>query len=87
MDEAAEKLLKHFAQVCSNVTLSPDDWRYLYRFTLDNHRRGLNTDQRAVRDYLLEHGCSLQKASWLGAQYQHFIKLLSLYDREKSSFT
>ena len=85
MDEAAERLLKQFAQTCHNVTLCPDDWRHLYHFTLDNHRRGLNTDQRTVRDYLLKHGCSLQKSSWLGAQYQRFITLLSLYDHEKTS--
>jgi len=85
MDQAAEKLLKHFVQVCHNVTLCPEDWRRLYRFTLDNHRRGLNTDHRMVREYLVKEGCSLQKASWLSAQYHHFIQLLSLYDHEKSS--
>ena len=85
MDQAAETLLKHFVQVCHNVTLSPEDWRRLYRFTLDNHRRSLNTDHRTVREYLVKQGCSLQKASWLSAQYQHFTELLTLYDQQRAS--
>ena len=61
MDEAAEKLLKHFAEACPTASLSSDDWRRLYRFTLDIHRRRLNTHHRTVRDYLLTHGCSGKK--------------------------
>jgi hypothetical protein len=80
MDEAAKYLLNQFAQVCLNPMLCPEDWQRLYRFTIDNHRRGLSIDQRTVRDYLVKHGCSLQKSSWLSAQYHHFSQLLSLYD-------
>jgi hypothetical protein len=85
MDEAAEKLLKHFAEACPTASLSSDDWRRLYRFTLDIHRRRLHTHHRTVRDYLLTHGCSPQKASWLSAQYHHFMELLALYDRQMTS--
>ena len=37
--------------------------------------------RRLYRDYLVQHGCSLQKASWVSAQYQH------LYDQQPASPT
>ena len=36
--------------------------------------------RRLYRDYLVKHGCSLQKASWVSGQYLRFAELLDLYD-------
>ena len=88
MDKTAIQLLHDFAKVaCSRVSLKEDDWQRLYCFTLDVHRRGLNTHPRAIRDYLVKHGCSLQKASWVSGHYQHFTELLTLYDQQPASPT
>ena len=80
MDKKAMQLLHDFARACLRGSFDQEDWQHLYRFSLDVHRRGLKTHPRAIRDYLVKHGCSLQKASWLSAQYQHFMDLLTLYD-------
>ena len=83
MDQAAEQLLKQFAQVCRTGTLHSEDWQRLYAFTLHVHRRHLNTHHRTVRDYLIMQGCSLQKASWVSGQYLRFAELLGFYDRQR----
>ena len=80
MDHTARDMLAAFADTCPRVTLGEDDWERLYHLALYLHRRGLNTEHRAIRDYLIERGCSIQKASWLSAQYRHFRRLLALYD-------
>ena len=87
MDITAMQLLHDFAKACPRLSLDQDAWQRLYRFTLDVHRRGLNTHPRAIRDYLVKHGCSLQKASWVSGQYQHFTELLTLYDQQPASPT
>jgi len=67
------------------VSLEQDDWQRLYRFTLDVHRRRLNTHPRAIRDYLVNHGCSRQKASWVSGHNLRFAELLGFYDRQRGS--
>ena len=83
MDKTAMQLLHDFAKASSRLSLDQDAWQRLYRFTLDVHRRGLNTHPRAIRDYLVKHGCSLQKASWVSGQYLRFAELLALYDTQR----
>ncbi len=85
MEKKAQQLLKDFAAVCSAVTLRPDDWPRFYALTVHVHRHHLHIDPRTVRDYLVNQGCSLQKASWLSAQYQHFLELLAWYDQHKQA--
>jgi hypothetical protein len=87
MDITAMQLLHDFARACPRVSFDEDAWQHLYRFTLDNHRRALSIDKRTVRDYLVKHGCSLQKASWVCSHYQHFTELLTLYDQQPASPT
>ena len=58
----------------STATFCPDDCQRLYRLALDIHRRGLKTHHSTVRDYLIQRGYSLQKASWVSAHYQHLIE-------------
>ncbi len=85
LDQTGALLLQRFAQGCSTVTFCAGDWQRLYHLTLDMHRYGLKTHPHTMRDYLTSRGCSLQKASWVSAHYQHFSELLSLYDQLKSS--
>ncbi len=81
--EMALQLLHDFAKRGPQSPTDQDAWQQLYAFTLDVHRRGVKMKSRMVREYLISHGCSLQKASWLSGQYQHFMELLSLYDHQK----
>ena len=86
MDKATIELLHDFATMaCPRVSLEQDDWQRLYHFTLDVHRRGVNMHPRAIRDYLVNYGCSLQKASWVSGHYLRFAELLGFYDRQRGS--
>jgi len=85
MDQAAENMLMAFASACARPTIQDSDWEQLYRFTLYIHQRGFNTEHGTIRDHLIKRGCSIQKASWLSAQYRHFATLLSLYDQAQRS--
>ena len=85
MDTTAQEMLTGLANACPRITIHAEDWERLYQFMLYVHQCGLNTEHRAIRDYLIQHGCSMQKATWLSGQYRHFTKLLSLYDRQKAS--
>jgi hypothetical protein len=87
MDEKATKLLEAFAEVCRRQEgpPRPEHWQHLYDFTLYVHRRGLHPTARTVRDYLVAHGCSVQKANWVGGEYKRFAELLALYDQQRST--
>ncbi|WP_447603039.1 hypothetical protein [Nitrospira sp. Nam80] len=87
MDHTAQDMLAAFADTCPRPTLGEDDWERLYYLALYLHRRGLNTEHRTIRNYLIERGCSMQKASWISAQYRHFRRLLALYDAEHQTQT
>ena len=81
MDKTAYDILSTFAD--QSLTSGTEDWERLYHFTLYVHRRGLNTQHQTIRDYLIQRGYSIQRASWLSTQYRHFTKLLTLYDQHK----
>jgi len=85
MDEKATQLLQAFVEACPRRFLRSDDWERLYAFTLYVHGQRLGPAVKTVRDYLMAHGCSLQKASWVSAEYKHFAELLTLYDQHKVS--
>ena len=85
MDGTVQEMLTGLANACPHVTARDYDWERLYQITLYVHRQGLNIEHRAIRDYLIQRGCSIQKATWLSWQYRHLSKLLTLYDEQKAS--
>ncbi len=87
-EHQAMVLLGIFAKACPKKLLSPGDWQRFYEFSLFVHQHSLVICPRMVREYLTTEGYSLQKASWLGNQFEHLRIILKLYDEKKeySSF-
>jgi hypothetical protein len=83
MDEKASEMLAGLAELCRKPALKSPDWDRLYQFAVHVHRHHLHFAARTFRDYLVGHGCSLQKASSLSMQYQHLIKVLHVYDSKE----
>ncbi len=74
-------LLQDFVRLCpEDAPLEPDDWTGLYEISLFVHEQGIRCTASMIRDYLIRHGCSLRKATFLSHQYGHFLHLLKLRD-------
>jgi hypothetical protein len=83
MDKTVEHMLIGLADICPRLTAGAEDWQRLYELTLYAHRNGLKIHHRTIRDYLVKHGCSVQKATWLGTQFRYFTELLTLYEQQR----
>ncbi len=84
MDTRVEALLEDLAKLCSTVALHQDDWKKLYAVSLCAHARGGVPDPRTMKRYLMDHGCSIQKAGFLSRQFDHLCTVLRMYDEQKS---
>ena len=84
LDPHLEILLHEFTRVCPEGALQQNGWRGLYEICLYAYGQDVAPSPRAIRDYLMTHGCSLQKATFLSHQYGHFIKILRLRDQRKN---
>jgi hypothetical protein len=46
------------------------------------HRRGLNTQFKTIRSYLLNRDWPLRRAAWLSTEYRHLAELRALSDEQ-----
>ncbi len=83
MDHAFEILLHEFARVCPESAPQQDDWRGLYEICLYAHEQDVAPLAWTIRDYLVTHGCSLQKATFWSHQYGHLLTILNMRDQRK----
>jgi hypothetical protein len=84
LDPHLEILLQEFTRVCPETGLKQEDWRGLYEICLFAQEHDVAPTDRTIRDYLVSHGCSLQKATFLSNQYGHLINILKLRDERKN---
>jgi hypothetical protein len=82
MDITARRMLQEISVACPQY-LRPEDWRRVYCFAVYLHTQNVILPRHGVRETLMQLGCSLQKASFLDAEVQHFSQLLRLYDEHR----
>ena len=79
-------LLEDFVRLCpGDAPLEEEDWTGLYEICLFVHEQAIPCTPSSLREYLLEHGCSARKATYLGHQFGHFFHILTLRDRRNPS--
>lgn len=76
-------LLENLANVCKTVALESNDWKQLYEVALCVHANA-GMDSKTIKRYLMEQGCSVQKAGFLSRQVQHLCTVLEMYDERRS---
>jgi hypothetical protein len=84
MDKHIKTLLQDLAHTCPAAELQREDWQKLYEIALYGHLNGIVLTARSVRVFLHNHGCSVQKAAFLGQQVDHLMTLLTLYDERRN---
>ena len=84
MHREVEKLLEELSMLCQTVLLGDQEWKRLYKIAVCMHTHDGLLDQKVVKQFLLEHGCSLQKAGFLSRQVLHLCTVLKLYDEQRS---
>jgi hypothetical protein len=78
-------LLTDFVRLCpGDAPLEEEDWAGLYELCLFVHEQAIPCTASSFREYLLQHGCSARKATFLGQQFGHFSNILSLRDQRRS---
>ena len=83
MHALVEAQLNVLAQLCPTVFLEEEQWDILYRTALVIHSHGGMHDHKVVKRFLLDHGCSLQKAGFLSRQLLHLCTVLKMYEETK----
>ena len=84
LDPHLEILLHEFVRLCpEDAALEQDNWTGLYEICLFVHELEVMPPAWTIRDYLVTHGCSLRKATFVSHQYGHFLHLLKLRDQRK----
>ena len=83
MHKEVEALIEDLAQLCQTVLLGDQEWQRLYEIALCLHAHGGLSETRTVKRFLLDHGCSLQKAGFLSRQILHLCRVLGMYDEQK----
>jgi hypothetical protein len=84
LDPHLEILLHEFTRVCPESALKQEDWAGLYEICLYAHEQDVAPPASSIKDYLITHRCSLQKATFLSHQYGHLINILKLRDQRKN---
>jgi hypothetical protein len=83
MHAQVEAQLHVLATLCPTVFLDDKEWETLYRVALVIHTHGGLQDYKIVKRFLLDHGCSLQKAGFLSRQLLHLCTVLKMHDEQK----
>jgi hypothetical protein len=84
MHGEVQKHLKELAMLCHTVVLGEHEWRRLYEIAVCMHTHGGLQDHKVVKRFLMDHGCSLQKAGFLSRQVLHLCTVLQMYDDERN---
>jgi hypothetical protein len=84
MHAQVEAQLKVVANLCPTVFLEDKEWETLYRVSLTIHTHGGLQDHKVVKRFLLDNGCSLQKAGFLSRQILHLCTVLKMYDEQRN---
>lgn len=83
MHSQVAAVLEHLVKVCQTVTLNQNDWEQLYEVALCIHAHD-GVDPVTIKRYLMEQGCSLQKAGFLSRQVLHLCTVLDMYDERRN---
>jgi hypothetical protein len=79
-------LLEDFVRLCpGDAPLEQEDWAGLYEICWFIHEEAIPCTASSLREYLLEHGCSPRKATFVGHQVGHFLHILTLRDQRTPS--
>jgi hypothetical protein len=88
LDPHLNILLKDFIRLCpDDAPLEQDDWTGLYEICLFVHTQGIQCTASAIGEFLLRHGCSSRKTTFVSHQYRHFLNILRLHDERTHSPT
>lgn len=87
MDKLTRELLEEFAHACSTPMMYEDDWSQLYEIAIHLHTHHLVPPPSVVRDFLMDKGCTMQKAGFLSNQLGHFTTLLKRFDDQRRGKT
>ncbi len=83
MHSQVAAVLGNLAKVCQTASLNQHDWEKLYEVALCVHAHG-GADPGTIKRYLMEQGCSIQKAGFLSRQVLHLCTVLEMYDERRS---
>ena len=83
MHPQVEAQLKVLAGLCPTIFLDDTQWESLYRVALSIHTHGGLQDHTILKQFLLKHGCSLQKAGFLSRQILHLCTVLRMHEDQK----
>jgi hypothetical protein len=83
MHSQVAAVLEHLAKACQTVALNQNDWEQLYEVALLVHAHA-GVDSKAIKRYLMDQGCSIQKAGFLSRQVLHLCTVLKMYDERRS---
>ena len=83
MHTDAQKQLKELAMLCHTALLGEQEWQRLCEIAVCIHTNGGLKDHKVLKHFLLDHGCSLQKAGFLSRQVLHLCTALRMYDELK----
>ena len=85
MHPKSQALLIELATLCRTVFLGQNEWQRLYEIALCLHTHGGMPEHGVIKRYLLEHGCSLQKAGFLSRQIVHLCTVLQMHDAQRQN--
>jgi hypothetical protein len=85
MDYRAQQLLQSFSQGVNNNHMLPDDWRRFFDLTVYVHRHHVLMTGQQVRLHLVACGFSVEASSRLGATFELFSQLLTIYDHQSKA--
>jgi hypothetical protein len=79
-------LLEDFVRLCpGDAAIEQEDWAGLYEICLFMHEQTIPHTASSLREYLLKHGCSPRKATFVAHQVGHFLHILTLRDQRNPS--
>ena len=74
-------LLRDFVRLCpENAPLEPDDWTGLYEMCVFIHEHSIPFAPSSFWEFLIQHGCSANKATAMSQQYSQCLHELKLTD-------
>jgi hypothetical protein len=87
MHREAQQHLKELAMLCQTVFLGDNEWQRLCEIAVCIHTHGGLQDHKIIKRFLMEHGCSLQKAAFLSRQLLHLCTVLRMYEDHRNKLS
>ncbi len=79
VDAHLKILLQDFVRLCPEDTpLEGDDWAGLHEICVFIHEQEIQCAPSTFRDFLIQHGCSENKATAVSQYYSHYLHQLKV---------